>query len=276
EPGEEIEYYFNVHSVRNPGGEVRGQIAVPEVEPDFISELTGDQEVPPIETDVMGMAKLNLSETGDALSYSLTVNGLDFGPLLGMHPLTPEEDDDVLFVHIHEGLRGENGPVVFDIISPDLQDDDLVVTFNDDGSTTLTGVWDFDDVQSFMEFAPEFQMAEPGEEIEYYFNVHSVRNPGGEVRGQIIATGAEEDTGYVGMDEMDELSSPGEPSLMEHTHSHATGMEMAESSYVSDSSVGLNMDSMGSGYQPIAMEPFMSQYPIGMQSNGLENSYALA
>jgi Ca2+-binding RTX toxin-like protein len=160
-------------------------------EADFTSELTGDQQNPPVETDAMGTATLSLNDAGDALSYTITVSGLDFGPLLGQAPQTPETDDDVLFAHIHEGNRGENGPVVLDIIAPMVQDDDLQVTTNSDGSVTLSGIWDADDPQPFSDFAEEFQAA-PGEDVEYYFNVHSEGNPDGEIRGQIVAADAEE------------------------------------------------------------------------------------
>jgi hypothetical protein len=173
-----------------PIADEENSMTVPE-EIDFTSELTGDQENPPVETDVTGTATLSLNDAGDALSYSLTVTGLDFGPLLGQAPQTPETEDDVLFAHIHEAFRGENGPVVLDIISPEAQDDDLTVTTNSDGSVTLTGIWDADDPQPFSDFADDFQ-AEPGEDVEYYFNVHSAGNPDGEVRGQIMAAEADD------------------------------------------------------------------------------------
>jgi hypothetical protein len=87
------------------------------------SILSGDQEVPsPVDTEATGVSSLTLNETGDALSYSLTLTGLDLGDLLGTGDQTPDPGDDVTRIHIHNGARGENGPValgLFDLVAPE-------------------------------------------------------------------------------------------------------------------------------------------------------------
>ena len=158
------------------------------------SVLDGEQEVDPGDPDAAGTSQLILNEYGDALSYELTVSGLDFGAFIGDGtPQTKDTSDDVTRLHIHTGDRGENGGVAFgilDLVDPaaDGQDsDDLKITVNDDGSTTLTGIWEETDpaLISLSEFTEEIQNAAPGEDIGLYWNVHTEEFPGGAIRGQL-------------------------------------------------------------------------------------------
>ncbi|NJO00536.1 MAG: CHRD domain-containing protein [Bacteroidia bacterium] len=105
----------------------------------FISELTGDQEVPGVDTDAEGKAYMRLERRADstlALDYIVEVNGLDFGPLTGQAPQTEDSGDDAIMMHIHNAMRGVNGPVVFGIRMPNQDDNDLKITINADGSAT--------------------------------------------------------------------------------------------------------------------------------------------
>lgn len=158
------------------------------------SVLTGNQEVPqPIETDSFGLSNLTLNDTGTALDYSLTVYGLDFGQFLSTGPRTSTTEDDVTRVHIHVGDRGENGGVaigLIDLVAPEVNNqdaDDFQIIENRDGSVTLSGVWEETDdtVSPLSQFVSEIRSAESQEEIGLYWNVHTVGNPGGEIRGQL-------------------------------------------------------------------------------------------
>ncbi|MGB7273222.1 MAG: spondin domain-containing protein, partial [Geitlerinemataceae cyanobacterium] len=158
------------------------------------SILNGVQEVPlPTNSAATGSSFLTLNETGNALEYSLTVSGLDFGQLLGTAPQTSDPGDDVTRLHIHNGERGVNGPVafgLFDLVAPEAggQDaDDLEILANPDGSVTLSGIWEETDpaLIPLSQFVSEIRDAEPGEDIGLYWNVHTNRFPGGEIRGQI-------------------------------------------------------------------------------------------
>ncbi len=168
---------------------------IPMADPVTLSSvLTGDQEVPgPGDADAMGFSSLMLNEAGDALSYELTVSGLDFGLLLGTEPQTPETGDDVNRIHLHDGVRGEGGPVafgLFDLVAPQAggQDaDDLMVVDNGDGSVTLTGIWEESDpaLIPLSEFVEEIRTADNGEDVGLYWNVHTEEFPGGAIRGQL-------------------------------------------------------------------------------------------
>ncbi|MGF1491351.1 MAG: DUF4394 domain-containing protein [Microcoleaceae cyanobacterium] len=178
------------------------------------SVLTGDQELPmPTGSDAIGFSDLMLNATGDALEYSLTVSGLDFGLLLGTGPQTPGTDDDVNRIHLHNNVRGEGGPIalgIFDLIAPEFSDqdaDDLTVVENADGSVTLSGVWEETDPASIplSQFVSEIRDAEFGEEISLYWNIHNDGFPGGEIRGQVQAGDLSGNDEIVGTDEGDSL-----------------------------------------------------------------------
>lgn len=123
----------------------------------FSAALSGDQEVPPIETDASGVGTFFLNDAKDSLCVSLTVTGLS-GPVTG--------------AHIHTGAVGENGPVLI----------------NFDGNISgnrIQAVVTGDDL------TPEsLKMMLDG---ELYFNIHTEMHPAGEIRGQIIL---ESDTAF--------------------------------------------------------------------------------
>ena len=87
-------YYFNVHSAANPGGEVRGQVVGPEVRV-LRSQLEGAQQNPPVSTTSSGIGYLTLNdETGSVVA---NVNTSGFTPTVA---------------HIHQGPAGQNGGII--------------------------------------------------------------------------------------------------------------------------------------------------------------------
>ena len=173
---------------------------------DITSTLDGSQEVTPGDPNATGNSVLTLNDLGDSLQYSLTVSGLDFGAnsLIAGGPQTADPNDDVTRIHIDNEARGANGPVVFslfDIVTPELgnvldiqgnQDEDLIVTLNHDGSVTLTGVWEQTDpaTTALSEFVDEIRNGQVGEDLDFYWNVHTNGFPGGAIRGQLVVTEA--------------------------------------------------------------------------------------
>ncbi|MBE9177798.1 CHRD domain-containing protein [Oculatella sp. LEGE 06141] len=186
---QDVGLYWNVHTTRNPGGEVRGQLQ-PSKPVNLSASLTGTQEVPPNTSRATGSSSLALNAAGDALRYSLTVSGVDFGRVLGTTPFTPDTSDDVTLIHIHDGDRGVNGPVALSLFQAGAanQDaDDFKIVRNADNSVTLSGIWEQTDASTLplSNFVGEIQSATPNQDVGLYWNVHTTRNPGGEVRGQL-------------------------------------------------------------------------------------------
>jgi hypothetical protein len=143
-------YYFNIHTQANPGGEIRGQIYPTMIATRYFAGLSGANEVPPVTTGAAsGFGELQLDpETQTQLGVTMEVR-------------SPEP---LIAAHIHRGVRGENGPIRFDLTGSVVEPGFYAATF------TLT----------------------PGDVNDlvlqnFYLNVHTQTNPGGAARGQILA-----------------------------------------------------------------------------------------
>lgn len=149
--------------------------------------LNGTQVLSSNESSATGIADLKLNSQGD-IEYSLTVTGLDFGALVAAGtPQTADTKDDVTAIHIHSGKRGSSGEHVFNILDATEQDEtNLTIALNQGGSATISGVWNQTEqpipllLNTFLN-----NSGLPGEESDFYIQVHTQGNPSGEIRGQI-------------------------------------------------------------------------------------------
>ena len=114
----------------------------------FTVDLTGMQEVPPNASTASGAGTVVWDPATTTATYEFVVNGLDFGPALGLAPQTETTADDVTAMHFHNAAPGVAGPVVFGQLGPAQDADDLQVVPNDDGSWTISGVWETTDPAS--------------------------------------------------------------------------------------------------------------------------------
>lgn len=149
------ELYVNVHTMANPGGEVRGQIAL-DAGIGFVAKLDGAQERPnPNSSTGKGTAYFSLNERRTELRYSMTVDGLS-GPATA--------------AHIHRAVRDSAGGVVTPL--------GLV-------NGTVRGSWTSTDAKPLTDALLLDLLSS-----RLYVNVHTAANPGGEIRGQVeLATG---------------------------------------------------------------------------------------
>lgn len=142
--------YVNIHSPAHPTGEIRGQI-LPEGISLLLTDLSGLQEVPAVDTDAEGIAALTLDEAGGLLA--INVNTSDF--------------DDADAAHLHSAFGGVSGPVE--------------IGLTQDGSDPAH--WFAE--QETLTAGQLAAIAAGGT----YVNVHGPANPDGEIRGQVIPDG---------------------------------------------------------------------------------------
>lgn len=112
----------------------------------FEASLTGAQEVPPVATAASGTADVRYNTGNNTLSWSVTHGGLS-GPVTGAH------------------IHGPAGPG---------QNAGVVIPFSNLGAATITGE---------ARITPE-QLTQLTSG-QWYVNLHTAANPGGEIRGQL-------------------------------------------------------------------------------------------
>lgn len=126
----------------------------------FMINLTGSEEVPPVQTNTTGMAEISAFDiASDSISYAINVPSIQ-GATAG---------------HTHLGKQGENGPIV--------------VTFFRYGSpmneVKETGTITEDMLEGPMKGKPLSELALAGANGSLYINIHTEQYPDGEIRGQI-------------------------------------------------------------------------------------------
>lgn len=128
--------------------------------PKFIIKLTGNQEVPPVQTNAIGSAEISaFSIAEDSVSYKINVGNIT-GVTAG---------------HTHLGNVGENGPVVVTFFKYDSPRNNVSET----GSITA------DMLEGPMKGKQLSDLAVAGANGSLYINIHTEKNPNGEIRGQV-------------------------------------------------------------------------------------------
>ena len=127
----------------------------------FRATLSGDNEVPPVQSSASGTATVSVTEDGTGLDYTVTVMNAQ----------------GIMQAHIHIGGPDENGPVVaflFGLVEPVDVDGELAsgTLSAEDLVNDLVGL-------SIDDLLDEIRAGNA------YVNVHSDANPGGEIRGQL-------------------------------------------------------------------------------------------
>ena len=92
--------YLNVHSAAQPGGEIRGQV-VSDQKVIFSNRLSGQNEVPQVNTSATGTFYGVYDKATKKLNYNIAFSGL-----------TPSA------MHIHKAAAGANGDVEFAVAGP--------------------------------------------------------------------------------------------------------------------------------------------------------------
>ena len=140
------QYYINIHTPANPGGEIRGQVAPPPVEVLF-TNMSGGQEVPTVASAASALAASTVDLETGLLTIHVNASGAT----------------DATGAHIHLAFAGENGGV-------------LVPLQQDAGDA---GHWSASAAQLDAAGLASYRAG------QLYVNLHTPANPGGEIRGQI-------------------------------------------------------------------------------------------
>ncbi len=140
-------YYVNVHTTKNPTGEMRGQVNPAILPTHFSALLTGAEQALPVVTNGLGVARLTLMPNLDTLHYTVAVSDI-----VGINA-----------AHIHLGARGQAGPVIFPFNAATLD------------ATHPIGDGVLLDAKQLVDLLTGY----------YYVNAHTPAHPSGEIRGQI-------------------------------------------------------------------------------------------
>lgn len=147
-------YYINVHTTQNPGGEVRGQLTQIDNVTKFSADLRSSNEVPPNSSTLIGSALITIDNANN-LTFEINTPGI----------VSPTA------AHIHgpDAPAGVNRSVFVGFVSP--------------GPGAFSGGRLRGTIAATADQMAQIK-ANPS---NFYVNVHTSANPGGEVRGQLVA-----------------------------------------------------------------------------------------
>jgi len=128
---------------------------------DYISIISSGEEVPLTDAGTYGWATYHINSDGQSMSYTLWINAIN----------------DPVAAHIHIGGIGVNGPVVVQLYGN--KSPGAVGGVLSSGTITET---DLDGPLKGKTMDDLFAAMKSG---NAYTNVHTVKHPGGEARGQI-------------------------------------------------------------------------------------------
>ena len=125
----------------------------------FSASLSGQGEVPPVQTTANGTA--DLVPTNDSIDYFVNTTNLK-GIAAG---------------HIHLAPPGQNGPIVVTLFN---------ITSPPQNQSFLNGSFTGENLEGPMQGNPLSELIGAMNNGTSYVNVHTKQNPNGEIRGQII------------------------------------------------------------------------------------------
>jgi hypothetical protein len=136
----------------------------------FVATLSGDKEVPPVETQATGTAGFSQPHLSNMI-YGLQVSNIE----------------GVTAAHIHQGKEGQNGPVIVTLFKAD----------NETGTGAVSGQLVGGTISNDMLEGPmsgktlEGDLVRAIQKGEACVNVHTAQNSEGAIRGQISPGGTQ-------------------------------------------------------------------------------------
>jgi len=127
----------------------------------FTAELSGENQVPPLDVEASGDATVTISDDEQTVSWEVTYSGLTGAPAAG---------------HIHVGADGAHGPVMIPFASvTETGTSGSFAAADYTGGEGLPADWD--------------GVLAAIRDGNSYVNIHTEANPGGEIRGQLEGGG---------------------------------------------------------------------------------------
>lgn len=145
--------YLNLHTAINPNGEIRGQV-YRVARQGYIIDLSGAQQVPPVTTPAVGSGIVSIDRNSDNAHFMIVANGL-----VGSA------------IHFHKQIAGQNGNPLFDLLPYW-------------ANNAAFGFWKSNNTTAFT-----LAIADAFQSDSIYVNIHTIANPNGEIRGQVIKSG---------------------------------------------------------------------------------------
>ncbi len=136
---------------------------------DFTAHLAGRNEVPPVDTRAQGQVKVSFDDAGTTGAFRLITANIQ----------------NVTQAHIHCGPPGANGPVVlflFGFVTGGVNVNGILAQGTFTGSNIIPRAPSAVCPGGVGDLAGLIAQVQAG---NAYVNVHTVQNPGGEVRGQL-------------------------------------------------------------------------------------------
>jgi hypothetical protein len=142
-----------------------GVINLATAQKQFVAELSGGNEAPPVTTTATGVAKFLMSADGRSLVYQINVTNINA----------------VMGAHIHSGKVGQNGPVVAGLFNPTMSGPPTGKV----NGLLVRGVITSADLQGPLTGHPITDLVHLITGHGAYVNVHTQQHQNGEIRGQI-------------------------------------------------------------------------------------------
>lgn len=134
----------------------------------FAAMLAGCAVTPPVSTQAQGAALFQLSPDGNTMSYAITVFDIN----------------NVSEAHIHQGARGQAGPIVVWLFPSPTDQTPQTGTGLANG-LLVGGTFTANDLVGPLAGKSLADLVQLIRSNNAYTNVHTTANPGGEIRGQI-------------------------------------------------------------------------------------------
>ncbi|WP_196777421.1 CHRD domain-containing protein [Candidatus Nitrosocosmicus hydrocola] len=130
---------------------------------EFAANLTGQEEVPPVDTQAMGEAIfVPIQPRNETIDFYVNTTGIQA----------------VTQAHIHSGSPGENGPIVVTLFTLNPVQNDV----------SINGSIAANNLEGPMQGKTVAELIGAIKNNTTYVNVHTEQNPNGEIRGQLADT----------------------------------------------------------------------------------------